>query len=98
MKKLITYILSLWATQSLGQAFITTWNTAGHGISQPHQITIPTSGSGFNYSIYWEDTNDKSNNGTIPGPITGSYTISFPSGPGIYRISITGSFPRIFFN
>jgi len=80
--------------------FITIWqtdidNTAG--TSNPDQITIPTTGSGYRYDIYWENANDPSDNGTLEG-LEGSTTITFPRGPGTYRIEIAGLFPRIFFN
>ena len=97
MKRLLPVILLLWVTQVAGQAFITTWNTGIPGISAQNQITIPTTGPGYSYSIYWEEDNNPAVNGTIPGPITGNYTITFPSA-GVYRVSITGDFPRIFFN
>lgn len=79
------------------QAFITTWKTDNPGKSGPNQIRIPTTGDGYNYSIYWEQVNNSSVNGTIAGPITGGYTITFPS-PGTYRIQISGAFPRMYFN
>ena len=97
MKKILPIILFLCTTQAGGQAFITTWNTANIGVSVANQVTIPTTGTGYSYSIYWEAVGNASVNGTIAGPITGNYTITFPS-PGKYRVSITGDFPRIFFN
>lgn len=81
---------------SFGQAFITTWKTNNPGISGNNQVTIPTTGIGYSYSIYWEQVGNNSINGTIPGPITGNYTITFPT-TGTYKVSITGVFPRIYF-
>jgi len=98
MSKFIPFLLLFnWATPALGQAFITTWDTRSVGVSLDNQITIPTVGIGYNYSIYWEEINNAANNATIPGPITGNYTITFPK-EGIYKVSITGNFPRIYFN
>ncbi len=91
------FILSLFTTQTFGQAFITIWKTDNPGTSASSQITIPTIGTGYSYSIYWEQAGSPLINGTIPGPITGNHTITFPSA-GIYRIHITGAFPRIYFN
>jgi gliding motility-associated-like protein len=80
-----------------GQAFITTWKTDNPGASANNQITIPTSGGGgYNYTVYWEDVNNASVNGTLPAQ-TGNATITFPA-IGIYRVEIAGDFPRIFFS
>ena len=71
--------------------FVTTWKTDNPGTSGPNQITIPTfSGESYNYSIDWGD--GTSNTG-VSGNITHTY-----AAPGIYVVSITGEFPRIFFN
>ena len=78
-------------------SFSTIWQTDNPGSSNDTQITIPTaSGSTYNYDIYWEDVNDSNTNGTLSNN-TGSATIIFPSA-GTYRVDITGTFPRIFFN
>ena len=78
-------------------SFSTTWQTDNPGSSATNQITIPTrGGSTYNYDIYWEDVNDVTSNGTVNGN-TGAATITFPS-IGTYRVDITGTFPRIFFN
>jgi len=97
MKRLMPLLLLFGLSHASGQAFITTWNTAAPGISSSKQITIPTAGSGYSYSIYWEAVDNPSINGIIPGPITGDYTITFTNA-GTYRVAITGEFPRIFFN
>ncbi len=78
-------------------AFITTWKTDNPGTSGTNQITIPTTGGGYNYDIYWEEVGNITNNGTEPPGLTGSTTITFPS-IGTYRVRITGTFPRIYFN
>lgn len=71
--------------------FVTTWVTT-YG-----QITIPTSGSGYNYTVVW--TND-----TAPGTgegfvhnVTGNYTLSGLTNGHSYRVEISGDFPRISF-
>lgn len=77
--------------------FITTWKVdTTSGIDSVLRITIPTTGSGYNYSISWENTADKTIHATILAN-TGSTTILFPA-EGIYRVSISGDFPRIYFN
>ncbi len=71
--------------------FITTWKTDNPGVSTSNQITIPThTGDTYNYTVNWGDTN--SNTG-----VTGSITHTYSS-PGTYTITISGAFPRIYFN
>lgn len=77
------------------QPFITTWKTDNPGASASNQITIPTTGGGYNYNIYWEQVGNPALNGTLNNQ-TGNTTITFPS-IGTYRVEISGSFPRIFF-
>ncbi|MDY8138035.1 BspA family leucine-rich repeat surface protein [Aquimarina sp. 2201CG5-10] len=67
-------------------AFITTWQTT----SANESITIPTTGSGYNYNIDWGD-------GTIEGGFTGDVTHEYATA-GTYTVKITGDFPRIYFN
>ena len=76
--------------------FITTWNTENSGFSADNQITIPhANGETYNFTLYWEDTTDPLVNGTETFT-TPFFTVTFPD-PGIYRVEITGDFPRIFF-
>ena len=76
--------------------FITTWKTDNSGSSSSTQISIPTTGSGYNYTVAWEEVGNTSNTGSA-GPFTGNATINFPT-PGTYQVSIAGNFPRIYFN
>ena len=70
--------------------FITTWKTDNPGISGPNQITIPTYVSSvYNYAVDWGD-------GNITTGHTGNATHTYAT-PGTYTVSITGTFPRIFF-
>jgi surface protein/predicted outer membrane repeat protein len=75
--------------------FITTWKTDNPGASDNNQITIPTTGSGYNYDVYWENLNNSSQNGSV-NDNNGNLTITFPTS-GTYRIEISGEFPQIFF-
>ena len=84
------------AQQTPVTPFITTWLTDNPGTSANDQITIPTTGTGYNYSVAWENVNDTTISGTN-GPFTGDTTLTFPQA-GTYRVSISGDFPRIFFN
>ncbi|MCC5942355.1 MAG: BspA family leucine-rich repeat surface protein [Balneolaceae bacterium] len=77
-------------------AFITTWKTDNPGTSTDLQITIPTTGGGYNYDVHWVDVNNAMVNGTEAN-VAGNLIIDFPA-PGTYQVEITGDFPRIYFN
>lgn len=66
--------------------FITTWRTT----TANQSITIPTTGSGYNYDIDWGD-------GTIEFGATGNATHTYTTA-GVYKVKILGDFPRIYFN
>jgi len=74
--------------------FIFTVKTDNLGTSGNDQFTIPTSTTGitmpFNYDI---ETSD----GYVATGITGSHTITFPSGAGTHSVSISGVFPYMKF-
>jgi gliding motility-associated-like protein len=70
--------------------FITTWKTDNLGASNNNEITIPTIGLGYNYTVDWGD-------GTPPENWTGNATHTYAS-PDVYEVKITGDFPRIYFN
>ncbi len=67
-------------------AFITTWQTTVANES----ITIPTAGSGYNYTVDWGD-------GMSDTGVMGNATHTYVT-PGIHTVSISGDFPRIYFN
>ncbi|GAA4276691.1 hypothetical protein GCM10022259_14150 [Aquimarina mytili] len=67
-------------------AFITTWQTT----TANESITIPTTGSGYNYAVDWGD-------GVVENGFTGDATHQYTTA-GTYTVKITGNFPRIFFN
>ena len=72
--------------------FVTTW------ITSDGQITIPTTGSGYNYEVSWFN---ETNPGTAEGALssqTGDAFISGLENSSSYRVEITGDFPRIYFN
>ena len=71
------------------EAFITIWRTTDDGES----ITIPThDGSTYNYNVDWGD-------GTVDFARTEDEDASHNyATPGTYTVSITGDFPRIFFD
>lgn len=76
--------------------FITTWDTTKSGTSSSTQITIPGTGSGYNYSIYWESLSSSTATGTIATSTSASKTITFPEA-GQYKVAIKGTYPRLFF-
>ena len=69
--------------------FVTAWEVAGNS-SSSLSIEIPTLGSGYNYTVDFGDATTPITN--VSGNITHTY-----STPGIYYVSITGDFPRIYF-
>jgi surface protein len=72
--------------------FVTTWKTDNPGSSGSTEITIPTTGGGYNYNVDWD------NDGIFDEfSLTGDVTHDFGT-PGEYTIRIEGDFPRIYFN
>ena len=69
-------------------AFITTWRTT----SANEMIQIPTSGTGYNFTVEWGDGTSGSYAGTAPSP-THTYATA-----GDHIVSIKGDFPRIAIN
>ena len=63
-------------------SFITTWQTT----SDNESITIPTTGSGYNYNIDWGDGDTQTG---LVGDATHTYSTA-----GLYTIEISGDFPR----
>lgn len=94
MKNFLTLLFICFSYTLFGQAFTTIWNTnnTSTGSSGINEITIPTNPAftNYNYTVDWGDTNTDSN---ITGNITHTYAT-----PGNYTISITGTFPAIYFN
>ncbi|WP_298477165.1 BspA family leucine-rich repeat surface protein [uncultured Maribacter sp.] len=71
--------------------FVTTWKTDNPGTSTDNQITIPTfTGETYNYTVDW---GDGSSDTGVTGDITHTYATA-----GTYEVSISGEFPRIYFN
>ena len=84
-----TLLIALFsATISFAQnEFITVWETT----TDNESITIPTATDAtYNYSVDWGD-------GTVESGLTGDATHTYATA-GTYDVSITGTFPRIFFN
>jgi surface protein len=80
---------SIIKTMPKPRPFIIEVKTDNAGTSSSNQFTIPTSGSGYSYTV-------RTSNGVTTGN-TGNVTITWPTA-GTYEIEIYGNFPRIFFN
>ncbi len=66
--------------------FVTSWETT----TLDESISIPTTGSGYLYTVDWGDGIIEDNNTT---DATHTYET-----PGVHEVRIYGSFPRIYFN
>ncbi len=87
---IVSCLVSFPSSASAAGEFITTWQTDNDGISNDDQITIPTaSGPTYNYTVDWGDA---SSNSGVTGNITHTY-----AAPGTYTVTISGTFPQIFF-
>ena len=73
-------------SSKIADAFVTLWNIEPGDLT----ITIPTTGSGYDYTIDFGD-------GTVLSNQTGNATHTYAQ-PGMYNVSITGDFPRVYFN
>ncbi|WP_417861540.1 BspA family leucine-rich repeat surface protein [Winogradskyella sediminis] len=90
MKKILLLVLLTFMKVSLAQnEFVMTWEVAGTS-SSAWSIEIPTTGTGYNYTVDFGDSSPPINN--VSGNITHNY-----SAAGTYTVSITGDFPRIYF-
>ena len=75
------------APSFLAIPFITTWKTT----TAAKKITIPTTGTGYSYTVDWGD--GTSDTKTYTGNASHSYNNARE-----YDVKITGTFPRIYFN
>ncbi len=74
-----------------GKPFITTWKTDNTGTSNSTSITIPTTGTGYNYDVDWNNDGMFDEFG-----LTGSVTHNYGTA-GTYTVAIRGNFPSIQF-
>ncbi len=73
------------------RAFRTTW------VTTTGTITIPTTGTGYNYNITWTNlTNPTVGDGSANNVIINNYPITGLENGDTYEIAITGDFPRFF--
>ena len=93
IKNIFTTLFLFFSFCLLGQNFETTWNTNNTETSSSadYQITIPTNPAyTYNYSVDWGD-------GATDSGVTGNITHDYAT-PGLKTISISGTFPSIYFN
>ncbi|WP_181256198.1 BspA family leucine-rich repeat surface protein [Aurantibacter aestuarii] len=74
----------------IDNGFITTWQTT----SDNETITIPTTGTGYDYVVDWGDGNVSTHN---DGDATTNAAHTYATA-GTYTVKIGGNFPRIFIN
>ena len=87
MNKVCWFVLFLVFTTQANAQFITTWQTTVAN----EDITIPTfTGETYNYNVDWGDGQSSMNQ-------TGDATHTYATA-GTYTVTITGTFPRIYFN
>ncbi len=72
--------------------FITNW------ITTTTNITIPTTSTGYNYSIWWVNLTNPGVNEGFATAQTGNYTLTGLSNGDTYQVAIFGAFPRFFMN
>ena len=83
----VTMSYGLTRAQSTGDTdFVTTWRTT----ERMERITIPTTGSGYNYTVDWGDGATTTNH---TSDATHIYSMADD-----YKVRIRGDFPRIYFN
>ncbi len=75
--------------------FVTTWKTDNPGTSNFDQISIPLEPSTmYNFTVDWGDATSNTYIG-LGSTLTPTHTYA---AAGTYTVSITGAFPRIYFN
>ncbi len=81
------FVVSFFTAGFAQNEFITTWQTT----TANESITIPTTGSGYNYTVDWGDGTIVENG--LTGNASHAYAVA-----DTYTVQITGDFPRIYFN
>ncbi len=73
--------------------FITEWTAPASG-----NLTIPTTGAGYNYDVYWMNMTNAGVGDGMALNQTGSYTMTGLQNGDTYKVYIMGDFPSIYFN
>lgn len=84
----------LFLSNAQNPAFITTWDTTKSGVTGSTSIRIPlVPGVSYDFTVDWGDGNSEHVSGSALSNKDHIYLSS-----GIYTVTITGTFPRIYFN
>ena len=83
------YTITVTRVVTPGDFFVTTWRVEAGDLD----ITIPTTGTGYNYTVDWGDTTPDTDHSDTDADATHTYTAVAD-----YEVRIIGDFPRIFFN
>lgn len=92
LKILLLSFIFTYACPGFGQ-FITEWNTGGSST-----ITVPTTGTGYNYTATIAKLDTPSTIITTLNNVTGNASFTGLTPNTAYQVKITGAFPRIYFN
>ncbi len=91
LASLSLFALAFFSNVQATDSFVTTWKTDNPGTSSSNQILIPTRPElTYDYDVDWGD-------GTTDTHVTGDGTHTYESA-GTYQVTITGTFPAIYFN
>ena len=82
------YTITVTRIVTPGDFFVTTWR-----VEAGENITIPTTGTGYNYTVDWGDATPDTDHSDTDTDATHTYTAAAD-----YDVRIIGDFPRIFFN
>jgi len=77
--------------------FITTWKTDNEGASNDNQVRVPMIGDGYDFTVDWGDGSEPQDHSANPGIDVVHFKEHTYAESGTYTISITGTFPRIYF-
>ncbi|TVQ04483.1 MAG: BspA family leucine-rich repeat surface protein, partial [Balneolaceae bacterium] len=79
--------------------FITKWKTDNDGVSGNHSIRIPLIGGGYDFTVDWGDGSDPQDYSPNVTDEEEEHFIEYTYDDiGEYIVSISGDFPRIYFN
>ncbi|MFD1628742.1 BspA family leucine-rich repeat surface protein [Pseudopedobacter beijingensis] len=81
-------------TEGCSTNFVTTWTVNAADLN----ITIPanTADYTYNYSVYWEKTDDVNSKGSV-NDAEDAVVLTFPAA-GTYKVSISGEYPHFYLN
>ena len=84
------YTITVTRVVTPGDFFVTTWR-----VEAGENITIPTTGTGYNYTVDWGDATPDTDHSDTDASTDATHTYVAADD---YEVRIIGDFPRIFFN